>query len=40
MVPETDSRVNGRTMSGSLVTGNFFQVVGVGAGQGPGVDAG
>ena len=24
MVPETDSRVNGRTMGGSLVTGNFF----------------
>jgi predicted permease len=34
MVPETDSRVNGRTMSGSLVTGNFFQVLGVGAAQG------
>src|SRR5688572_21777691 len=31
MVPETDSRVNGRTMSGALVTGNFFQVLGVGA---------
>src|SRR5687768_15221615 len=34
MVPETDSRVNGRTMSGALVTGNFFQVLGVGAAQG------
>jgi predicted permease len=34
MVPETDSRVNGRTMSGSLVTGNFFEVLGVGAAQG------
>jgi predicted permease len=34
MVPETDSRVNGRTMSGSLVTGNFFQVLGVDAAEG------
>src|SRR5687768_9255564 len=34
MVPETDSRVNGRTMSGALVTGNFFQVLGVGAVRG------
>ena len=34
MVPETDSRVNGRTMGGSLVTGNFFQVLGVGAAMG------
>ena len=34
MVAETDSRVNGRTMSGALVTGNFFQVLGVGAAQG------
>ena len=34
MVPETDSRVNGRTMGGSLVTGNFFQVLGVAAAQG------
>jgi predicted permease len=34
MVPETDSRVNGRTMSGTLVTGNFFQVLGVGAARG------
>jgi predicted permease len=34
MVPETDSRVNGRTMAGALVTGNFFQVLGVGAVEG------
>lgn len=34
MVAETDSRVNGRTMGGSLVTGNFFQVLGVGAAEG------
>src|SRR5688572_4799086 len=34
MVSETDSRVNGRTMSGTLVTGNFFQVLGVGAVRG------
>ena len=34
MVPDTDSRVNGRTMGGSLVTGNFFQLLGVGAAQG------
>lgn len=34
MVAETDSRVNGRTMSGSLVTGNFFEVLGVGAALG------
>ncbi len=34
MVPETDSRVNGRTMSGALVTGNFFEVLGVGAVRG------
>src|SRR5687767_8902979 len=33
-VPEVDSRVNGRTMAGALVTGNFFQVLGVGAAQG------
>ena len=31
---QTDSRVNGRTMAGALVTGNFFQVLGVGAAQG------
>src|SRR5687768_5832326 len=31
---QTDSRVNGRTMAGTLVTGNFFQVLGVGAAQG------
>src|SRR5688572_14307310 len=29
MVPETDSRINGRNWGGSLVTGNFFQVLGV-----------
>ena len=34
MVAETDSRVNGRTMNGSLVTGNFFQVLGVSAVRG------
>jgi predicted permease len=34
MIPETDSRVDGRTMGGSLVTGNFFQVLGVGAAEG------
>ena len=34
MVAETDSRVNGRTMSGSLVTGNFFEVLGTGAVRG------
>jgi predicted permease len=34
MVAETDSRVNGRTMNGSLVTGNFFQVLGVNAVRG------
>ena len=34
MVAETDSRVNGRTMGGALVTGNFFQVLGVGAVEG------
>ena len=33
-IPETDSRVNGLTMAGALVTGNFFQVLGVGAAQG------
>jgi predicted permease len=34
MVGETDSRVNGRTMGGALVTGNFFEVLGVGAVRG------
>jgi predicted permease len=34
MVAETDSRVNGRTLSGTLVTGNFFEVLGVGAVRG------
>ena len=31
---QTDSRVNGRTMIGALVTGNFFEVLGVSAAQG------
>ena len=34
MVPETDSRIDGRNWGGSLVTGNFFQVLGVQATQG------
>jgi predicted permease len=34
MVAETDSRLEGRTLSGTLVTGNFFQVLGVGAARG------
>ena len=34
MVADTDSRVNGRTMAGALVTGNFFEVLGVGAVRG------
>jgi predicted permease len=34
MVTEIDSRVDGRTLSGTLVTGNFFEVVGVHAVQG------
>lgn len=29
MVAETDSRIDGRTWSGTLVTGNFFDVLGV-----------
>jgi hypothetical protein len=29
MVIEIDSRVDGRTQSGTLVTGNFFDVIGV-----------
>ncbi len=29
MVPEIDTRIEGRKMSGTLVSGNFFQVVGV-----------
>jgi predicted permease len=34
MVPEVDARIEGRVMSGALVTGNFFQVVGIGAALG------
>lgn len=34
MLPEIDTRVDGRMMSGTLVTGNFFQVLGVGAALG------
>jgi predicted permease len=32
--PETDGWIAGRRMEGSLVTGNFFQVLGVGAARG------
>ncbi len=31
MLPDIDSRIDGRMMAGTLVTGNFFQVLGVGA---------
>jgi predicted permease len=34
IVAETDSRLEGRTLSGTLVTGNFFQVLGVSAARG------
>ena len=34
MIPDIDSRIDGRMMSGSLVTGNFFQVLGVNAALG------
>ena len=34
MLPDIDSRVDGRMMSGSLVTGNFFEMLGVGATHG------
>ena len=34
MIPETDSRIDGRTWSASLVTGNFFHVLGVSATHG------
>jgi putative ABC transport system permease protein len=34
MVPEIDTRIEGRKMSGTLVSGNFFQVVGVEAALG------
>jgi predicted permease len=33
-VNEIDTRVDGRTLSGALVTGNFFEIVGVNAAQG------
>ena len=33
-IPDIDSRIDGRMMSGTLVTGNFFQVVGVNATMG------
>ena len=32
--PDIDSRIDGRSMEGSLVTGNFFQVLGVSAARG------
>ena len=31
MLPDIDSRIDGRMMAGTLVTGNFFQVLGVSA---------
>ena len=34
MLPDIDSRIDGRMMAGTLVTGNFFQVLGVGAALG------
>ncbi len=34
MVPEIDSRVGGRRMPGTFVTGNFFEVLGVSAARG------
>jgi predicted permease len=34
MLPDIDSRIDGRMMSGSLVTGNFFRVLGVDAARG------
>jgi predicted permease len=34
MLPDVDSRIDGRMMAGTLVTGNFFQVLGVGAALG------
>jgi predicted permease len=37
-VPEIDCRVDGRMMAVTLVTGNFFQVVGVNAVMGRGLD--
>jgi predicted permease len=34
LLPDIDTLVDGRTMTGTLVTGNFFQVLGVGAARG------
>ena len=34
MLQDIDSRIDGRMMAGTLVTGNFFQVLGVGAARG------
>jgi predicted permease len=34
MMPDIDSRIDGRMMTGTLVTGNFFQVLGVDAALG------
>ncbi|MGH9382817.1 MAG: ABC transporter permease [Vicinamibacterales bacterium] len=34
MLPDIDSRIDGRMMAGTFVTGNFFQVLGVGAALG------
>ena len=34
MMHDIDSRIDGRMMAGTLVTGNFFQVVGVSAALG------
>jgi predicted permease len=34
MLPDIDSRIDGRMMAGTLVTGNFFQVLGVSAALG------
>jgi predicted permease len=34
MLPDVDSRIDGRLMGGTLVSGNFFQVVGVNAALG------
>ncbi|MBA2304220.1 MAG: ABC transporter permease [Acidobacteria bacterium] len=34
MLPDIDSRIDGRMMAGTLVTGNFFQVLGVNAALG------
>ena len=37
---DIDSRIDGRMMAGTLVTGNFFQVLGVNAVLGPHPDSG